>query len=67
MGFPWALARSLPSAVRVRIKSRSTLARPPSTASIKRPVCNAIRFDYHRRAKFLSLTILRDPPPTLPI
>jgi hypothetical protein len=27
-----------PSAVRVRIRSRSTSARPPSTASIKRPV-----------------------------
>ena len=35
---PWALARLLPSAVRVRIRSRSTSARPPSTASIKRPV-----------------------------
>ena len=38
MAFPWALARLLPSAVRVRIRSRSTSARPPSTASIKRPV-----------------------------
>ena len=38
MRFPWALARLLPSAVRVRIRSRSTSARPPSTASIKRPV-----------------------------
>ena len=38
MCFPWALARLRPSAVRVRIKSRSTSARPPSTASIKRPV-----------------------------
>src|SRR6516162_3804860 len=36
--FPWALARLLPSAVRVRIRSRSTSAIPPSTASIKRPV-----------------------------
>src|SRR5258706_11885836 len=35
---PWALARLLPSAVRVRIRSRSTSAKPPSTASIKRPV-----------------------------
>ena len=35
---PRALARLLPSAVRVRIRSRSTSARPPSTASIKRPV-----------------------------
>ena len=35
--FPRAWARLLPSAVRVRIKSRSTSARPPSTASIKRP------------------------------
>ena len=38
MAFPWALARARPSAVRVRIRSRSTSARPPSTASIKRPV-----------------------------
>jgi hypothetical protein len=38
MCFPWAFARLLPSAVRVRIRSRSTSARPPSTASIKRPV-----------------------------
>jgi hypothetical protein len=35
---PWALARLRPSAVRVRIRSRSTSARPPNTASIKRPV-----------------------------
>ena len=35
---PWALARLLPSAVRVRIRSRSTSASPPTTASIKRPV-----------------------------
>ncbi len=35
---PWALARLLPSAVRVRIKSRSTSARRPSTAITKRPV-----------------------------
>jgi hypothetical protein len=33
-----ALARLLPSAVRVRIRSRSTSASPPSTASIKRLV-----------------------------
>jgi hypothetical protein len=38
MGFPRALARLLPSAVRVRIRSRSTSASPPSTASIMRPV-----------------------------
>jgi hypothetical protein len=38
MCFPWALARFLPSTVRVRIRSRSTSARPPSTATIKRPV-----------------------------
>jgi hypothetical protein len=38
MAFPWALARLRPSAVRVRIRSRSTSASPPSTASIKRPV-----------------------------
>jgi hypothetical protein len=38
MCFPWALARPLPSAVRVRIRSRSTSANPPSTASIKRLV-----------------------------
>ena len=38
MCFPWALARLLPSAVRVRIRSRSTSAKPPSTASINRPV-----------------------------
>ena len=36
--FPSALARLLPSAVRVRIRSRSTSASPPSTLSIKRPV-----------------------------
>jgi hypothetical protein len=35
---PLGLARLLPSAVRVRIRSRSTSARPPRTASIKRPV-----------------------------
>ena len=34
MAFPWALARLLPSAVRVRIRSRSTSAKPPRTASI---------------------------------
>jgi hypothetical protein len=33
---PWA--RLLPSAVRLRIRSRSTSASPPSTASIKRRV-----------------------------
>ena len=33
-----SLARLLPSAVRVRIRSRSTSASPPSTASIKRPM-----------------------------
>ena len=38
MCFPRSLARLLPSAVRVRIKSRSTSARPPSTDSINRPV-----------------------------
>ena len=38
MCFPRALARLLPSAVRVRIRSRSTSAKPPSTASISRPV-----------------------------
>src|SRR5690348_507711 len=38
MCFPWALARLLPSAVRVRSRSRSTSAKPPSTASVKRPV-----------------------------
>ena len=38
MAFPWALARVLPSAVRVRMRSRSTSASPPNTASIKRPV-----------------------------
>jgi len=35
---PFGLARLRPSAVRVRIESRSTSARPPRTASIKRPV-----------------------------
>ena len=35
---PRALARSRPSEVRVRIRSRSTSARPPSTAIIRRPV-----------------------------
>ena len=38
MCFPWALARLRPSAVRVRIRLRSTSAKPPRTASIKRPV-----------------------------
>jgi hypothetical protein len=38
MCLPWALARLRPSAVRVRIRSRSTSARPPRTASINRPV-----------------------------
>jgi len=33
MCFPWALARLRPSAVRVRIRSRSTSARPPSRAA----------------------------------
>jgi hypothetical protein len=35
---PRALARLLPSAVRVRIRSRSTSARPPITAKHHRPV-----------------------------
>jgi hypothetical protein len=35
---PARFARSRPSAVRVRIRSRSTSARPPRTAIIKRPV-----------------------------
>ena len=43
MCFPRALARLLPSAVRVRIRSRSTSASPPSTASIKRPVLVPVR------------------------
>jgi hypothetical protein len=38
MCFPWALARLLPSAVRVWIRSRSTSASPPNTDSIKRQV-----------------------------
>ena len=38
MGCPRSLARLRPSAVRVRIRSRSTSAKPPSTASINRPV-----------------------------
>jgi hypothetical protein len=33
MAFPWAVARLLPSAVRVRIRSRSTSARSPSTTA----------------------------------
>src|SRR5215470_12156887 len=33
MRFPWALARFLPSAVRVRITSRLNSARPSSTVS----------------------------------
>jgi hypothetical protein len=45
MCFPRALARLLPSAVRVRIRSRSTSARPPSTASIKRPVLVPVSAD----------------------
>jgi hypothetical protein len=39
---PRAFARMRPSAVRVRIRSRSTSARPPSTAIIKRPVLVAV-------------------------
>jgi hypothetical protein len=35
---PHFCARLRPSAVRVRIRSRSTSARPPNTASINRPV-----------------------------
>ena len=35
---PRRFARLRPSAVRVRIRSRSTSAKPPSTASISRPV-----------------------------
>ena len=35
---PRAFARLRPSTVRVRIKSRSTPANPPSTAIISRPV-----------------------------
>ena len=35
---PRAVARLWPSAVRVRIRSRSTSARPPNTASMSRPV-----------------------------
>jgi hypothetical protein len=35
---PRRFARSRPSAVRVRVRSRSTSAKPPSTASISRPV-----------------------------
>jgi hypothetical protein len=42
MCFPWALARLLPSAVRVRIRSRSTSAKPPRTASNKRPVLGSV-------------------------
>jgi len=49
MCFPWALARLLPSAVRVRIRSRSTSASPPSTASIKRPVL--VQVSAHGSAK----------------
>ena len=39
---PRALARLLLSAVRVRIRSRSTSARPPRTAIIRRPVLVAV-------------------------
>jgi len=35
---PRALARLRPSAVGVRIRSRSAVASPPRTATIKRPV-----------------------------
>jgi hypothetical protein len=42
MCWPRAFARLLPSAVRVRIRSRSTSASPPSTAIIKRPVLVAV-------------------------
>ena len=38
MCWPRFFARLRPSAVRVRIRSRSTSASPPSTASMKRPV-----------------------------
>ena len=41
MCFPWALAGLLPSAVQVRMRSRSTSARPPSTANIKAPGAGA--------------------------
>ena len=39
---PRALTRLLPSAVRVRIRSRSTSARPPRTAIMRRPVLVAV-------------------------
>jgi hypothetical protein len=38
---PRALARSRPSLVRARMRSRSNSARPPSTVSISRP-CNVV-------------------------
>jgi hypothetical protein len=38
MGCPRAFARARPSALRVRIRSRSTSSSPRRTASIKRPV-----------------------------
>ena len=42
MRCPRFAARLRPSAVRVRIKSRSTSAKPPRTAIIKRPVLVAV-------------------------
>src|SRR5271154_1693024 len=47
IGCPRALTRLLPSAVRVRIRSRSTLAKPPSTASKYRAeqCCSAFRLE----------------------
>jgi hypothetical protein len=38
MRVSWTLGRLLPSAVRVRVRSRSTSARPPNAASIKCPL-----------------------------
>jgi hypothetical protein len=55
MCFPWALARLLPSAVRVRIRSRSTSAKPPSTASIKRPIL--VPVSAHGSAKDLNCAL----------
>ena len=68
MCWPRFCARLRPSAVRVRIRSRSTSANPPSTASIKRPVLvpvSAHGSASDRNCAFAS-TICLTPPHELP-
>jgi len=65
MCFPWSLARFLPSAVRVRIRSRSTSARPPSTASIKRPVL--VQVSAHGSASDPNSALLRASSSVIPL